>query len=109
MRSVAPIVAIAFLAALVAGQSKVLQIDDGQVQGPEIRAGYPCPVPTSTPCPVIVVPSAPPKIQIHKPAPSAPPGAPRPPIAFEGGALARKYPVGGAVAVGAVAVAFAMI
>ncbi|CUS11001.1 unnamed protein product [Tuber aestivum] len=135
MRSTALIIAIAFLAALVAGQSKVMQIDDGQVQGPEIHASYPCPVTTITPCPIIA-PPAPPKvsganscsgqapaasrsgvmvhtdngqIQIHKPTPSAPPEAPCPPIAFEGGALARKYPVGGAVAAGAVAVAFAMI
>ncbi|KAG0123557.1 hypothetical protein HOY82DRAFT_637642 [Tuber indicum] len=145
MRFVAPTIAIAFLAAFVAGQSK---IGDGQVQGPELSAECPhmvlhprvsnkklaneaeqvitptpCPhmVIKPTPCPHMVlkpsaspikssneveqtiaptpcpkvVPSAPPKVP--KPTPSA--GAPCPPIPFEGGALARKYPVGGAVAI----------
>ncbi|RPA99641.1 hypothetical protein L873DRAFT_1843534 [Choiromyces venosus 120613-1] len=39
MRFAIPTIAIAFLVALVAGQGKVTQIDDGQVQGPAISGG----------------------------------------------------------------------
>ena len=48
------------------------------------------------------------QIQVHKPTPIAT-AAPCPPMIFEGGALGREYPVGGAMALCAVAIALAMI
>ena len=128
-----------------------MQIEDGQVQGPELSACTPylvpkpsaslikqsnnaVQVPAPPPCPATPSPipprvseagpcsgrvpaasmsgvgvrSADGQIQVHYPTPVAT-VAPCPPMIFEGGALAREYPVGGAMAFCAVAIALAMI
>ncbi|PUU84239.1 hypothetical protein B9Z19DRAFT_1104637 [Tuber borchii] len=122
MRLAVPAIAIASLAALVACQSKVVQIEDGQIQGPALSECTPYLVPKPSaspikpsnkaeqvaappPCPPTALPLPP---TVHYPTPVAT-VAPCPPIIFEGGALAREYPVGGAMAFCAVAIALAMI